>query len=250
MAVQSTLPKFPSAQTVVDNTLLSPFITGPLLLYTRRNPSVLEKIPWFPDLTLTLPFHLPFNLSNSVTIRPSPPAKTLKVLFSLGLILYANRFLNRLALNYWHLHKQGVPWDFQTEGRETILITGGCSGFGKEMVKKFAAQTKANIVVLDIQDLPAEMKNSKYSPIGYLYSSSTGTMWPLIALGLTQHICVHCMGRLVVCYSKDESLENIQAYLHMPLTSLFVSTPLPSIFCDFLGDFLNDPSYFNQTHLC
>jgi len=159
MAVQSTLSNLPSARTIVDYTLLSPIVTGALLLYTRRNPSVLQTLPWFPDLTLTLPFQLPLNLRNSITIHATPPLKTLKRLFILGLVLYVNRFLNRLALNYWHLKKQGVPWDFQSDGKETILVTGGCSGFGREMVKLFANRTKANIVVLDIQELPADMKD-------------------------------------------------------------------------------------------
>lgn len=166
MAVHSTLSSLPSAHTVVQNTMLSPFVTGPLLLYVLRNPSILAKVPWFREqLTLTLPFRLPFNLRNSVTLRATPPLKTLKVLFGLGLVLYLNRFLSRLALNYWHLQKQGVAWDFDTEGKETIVVTGGCSGFGREMVKMFAAQTKARIVVLDIQELPADMKDreSTYS---------------------------------------------------------------------------------------
>ncbi|KIX07166.1 uncharacterized protein Z518_01819 [Rhinocladiella mackenziei CBS 650.93] len=159
MAVLSTLSILPSTRTIIDNTLLSPFITGALLFYIKRNPSALDKLPWFPDLTLTLPFRLPLNIRNSVTLHASPPLKTLKFLFGLGLVLYVNRFLNRLALNYWHLQKQGVPWDFQAEGKETILITGGCSGFGREMVQMFAEQTRANILVLDIQDLPADMKD-------------------------------------------------------------------------------------------
>ncbi|KAI1609274.1 short chain dehydrogenase/reductase [Exophiala viscosa] len=158
MASQSKL-HIPSANTIVQNTLLSPFLTGPLLLYVQRNPSILDKIPWFPNLTLTLPFRLPFNIRNSITLRADPPLKTLKVLFGIGLALYVNRWLNRLALNYWHLTKQGEPWDFDGEGKEVIVITGGCSGFGKEMVKMLAAKTRAKIVVLDIQDLPEDMKS-------------------------------------------------------------------------------------------
>ena len=77
--------------------------------------------------------------------------------------MYVNRFITRLSLNYWHLKKQGVPWDFHTESSETILITGGCSGFGKEMVKMFGAQTKAKLVVLDVQELPDELKDGQSS---------------------------------------------------------------------------------------
>lgn len=158
MAAQSMLSTFRSPKEL----LITPYITGPLLLYlTRINPSALEKIPWFPNLTLTLPFSLPFDLRNSVTLRPTPLLRTLKVLFTVGVIVHLNRLLNRRALNYGHLKKQGLPWDFQTEGKETVLITGGCSGFGKEMVKLFSQQTKSKILVLDVQDLPADLKSSK-----------------------------------------------------------------------------------------
>lgn len=161
MASQSTI-QFPSIKKTALNALLSPFITGPLLLYIQRNPHILDKVPWFPDLTLAPPFRLPFNLRNSITLHADPPLRALKKLFWIGLALHVNRLLNRLALNYWHLTRQGEPWDFAAEGREVIVITGGCSGFGREMVKLFAAKTRARIVVLDIQDLPADMKDSKY----------------------------------------------------------------------------------------
>jgi len=160
MAVQSVLSTFPSPKEI----LLSPYVSGPLLLYlTKINPAAAEKIPWFKDLTLTLPFSFPFNLSNDVTLRATPLLKTVKYIFAIGVIIHLNRFFNRLALNYGHLKKQGVPWDFQTEGMETILITGGCSGFGKEMVKLFSQHTRSKILVLDIQDLPADLQNSMFA---------------------------------------------------------------------------------------
>ncbi|KAH0845493.1 hypothetical protein AYO21_09591 [Fonsecaea monophora] len=142
-------------------TLLNPLLTGPLLFYLQRNPTVLENLPWPPPtMSVTLlPFQLPWGIPNSVQLRATPPLRSLKFLFVLGLVVHANRFLSRLALNYWHIRKQGEAWDFQAPGKETILITGGCSGFGREMVKMFAAQTQANIVVLDVQDLPDELKD-------------------------------------------------------------------------------------------
>ena len=88
------------------------------------------------------------------------------------MLLYANTFFNRLALNYGHLRKQGVPWDFQGDGKETILVSGGCSGFGLEMVKLFAERTKARLVVLDIQELPDDLKDGMLSVIYFL------TTWP------------------------------------------------------------------------
>jgi hypothetical protein len=161
MAVQSSLFNLSSLATIVTDSLFNPLLTGPLLLYVLRNPSVLDKLPWPPTKYYKLPYDLPFPFPSSIRVGATPPLKTLKFLFAWGLILYVNRFLNRLALNYGHLKKQGEPWDFQTEGKETVLITGGCSGFGKEMAKMFAEQTKANIIVLDVQALPDDLKNGE-----------------------------------------------------------------------------------------
>lgn len=160
----SSPPNSSLSLNTLKQSLLSPFITGPLLLYvTTLNPGILSKIPWPPrTTTLPLPFRIPFTKTNAITLRADPPLKTLKVLFSIGVIIHLNRFLNRLALNYWHLKKQGSPWSFDTEGAETIVITGGCSGFGKEMVKMFSSQTKSNIVVLDIQELPDELERREF----------------------------------------------------------------------------------------
>ncbi|KIY02808.1 uncharacterized protein Z520_01273 [Fonsecaea multimorphosa CBS 102226] len=166
MAIQSTLDSITSnpissLRTLISESLLNPLLTGSLLLYIRRNPSLLHNLPWPPAMTTIklLPIHLPLGIPNSITLRTTPPLKTLKYLFAIGLVVQVNRILNRLALNYWHVRKQGEAWDFAGEGKETILVTGGCSGFGREMVKMFAAGTRANIVVLDVQELPDDIKD-------------------------------------------------------------------------------------------
>ncbi|OAP58631.1 hypothetical protein AYL99_07721 [Fonsecaea erecta] len=162
MALPSPLEAFSSPKTLLTETLLNPLLTGPLLVYALRNPSILHNLPWPPATIATLrvfPFQLPLGIPNSIRLKVTPPLTTLKWLVALGLVAHVNRFLSRLALNYWHVRKQGEPWAFGDEGAETILITGGCSGFGREMVKMFAARTRANIVVLDVQDLPDDLKD-------------------------------------------------------------------------------------------
>jgi all-trans-retinol dehydrogenase (NAD+) len=163
MAVQST-PTDLSPGSILSSTLLNPIITGPLLLYLRKNPSLLARLPWPPTRTYVLPDTLTALLPfSTIRVGATEPLKLLKYLFTWGLILSTNRLLSRLALNYWHLKKQGAPWDFATEGKEVILITGGCSGFGKEMVKLFAERTKARIIVLDVNELPEELKGGMLS---------------------------------------------------------------------------------------
>jgi len=83
--------------------------------------------------------------------------KSLKFLLAIGVVRRTNQALNKLALNGWHVFKKpGAPfhWDRRSE---LVVVTGGCSGFGYEMVKGFARH--ARVVVLDISDLPGELES-------------------------------------------------------------------------------------------
>jgi hypothetical protein len=64
---------------------------------------------------------------------------------ALGLVFWINRALNHLSLNNWTSVK---GWD---NGHELVLITGGCSGIGKEIASSLVKKG-VRVVVLDIQD--------------------------------------------------------------------------------------------------
>lgn len=64
---------------------------------------------------------------------------------ALGLVFWVNRALNSLSLNNWTMAKR---WDNE---RELVLITGGCSGIGKEIATSLVKKG-IRVVVLDIQD--------------------------------------------------------------------------------------------------
>jgi len=146
---------------LLKSVIFEPLITGPLLLALTRGP---ESVRQF----LLRPFD-----SNLLSInraqRISSITTTLKWLFALGLISHVNRALNAWAWNYWYIRKQGTPWEFGSPGKEIIVITGGSSGFGHHMVQDFASLTKAKIVVIDVQELPEDLKSSG-SPIRPLRS--------------------------------------------------------------------------------
>lgn len=136
-----------------------PAITGPLLLALTRGPPELQQ-------RLLKPFQSNL-LARNGSQRLERFVRTLKFLFVWGLIKRVNAGLNRLALNRWHVFsKPGRPWEFGVREsgangkfKELVLITGGCSGFGYEMVKAFAE--KARVVILDVAPLPKEFENSK-----------------------------------------------------------------------------------------
>jgi all-trans-retinol dehydrogenase (NAD+) len=127
-----------------------PAITGALLYaLTRGSPELKEKLlgPFRSNL-----------LATNGTYRLSKFIDLLKALFAIGIIKRVNSALNRLALNAWSLSKPGTPWKWDGK-TELVVVTGGCSGFGYEMVKGF--QGKARVVVLDVNELPKELASCK-----------------------------------------------------------------------------------------
>lgn len=129
-----------------------PVITGGLLyLLTRGPPHIRERIlqPFQNNL-----------LSKNGVARLATFLTVLKVLTGLGVAKRINQALNRLALNNWSLGRPGAPFKFGPGKEELIIITGGCSGFGYEMVKGFS--DKARIVVLDISPFPPELAKCEY----------------------------------------------------------------------------------------
>ncbi|KAL1964868.1 hypothetical protein VTN77DRAFT_6370 [Rasamsonia byssochlamydoides] len=70
--------------------------------------------------------------------------KLLATLLTLGVLRHINRTLSRLVLNNWQTDK----WDWT---KELVLLTGGCSGIGKQLALDLAARG-IKVIIIDIQE--------------------------------------------------------------------------------------------------
>ncbi|RVX75506.1 hypothetical protein B0A52_00859 [Exophiala mesophila] len=130
---------------VVKYAAAEPLFTGSLLFALTRAP---EK---YRLKLLSLLQERGLSAARIATL-----VKSLKYLLAIGVARRANQALNNLALNYWHLRKPGAPFQFGARKEEIVLITGGCSGFGYEMVKSFSKF--ARVVIFDVLPMPAELE--------------------------------------------------------------------------------------------
>ncbi|KAJ9666415.1 hypothetical protein H2201_003337 [Coniosporium apollinis] len=71
------------------------------------------------------------------------PSEALKVLIAIGVLYRLNNFLSRRALNNFTRDRS---WDWR---KEIVVVTGGCSGIGELMVRKFA-KNSIKVVALDL----------------------------------------------------------------------------------------------------
>lgn len=117
--------------------------------------------------------------------------RSLKFLLAIGVARRLNQTLTSLALNHWHLRKPGAPFRFgDTVKSELVVITGGCSGFGYEMVKGFSRQ--ARVVILDILPVPEELERSELTILGNSLTLLS-FLWPChdrisLPAGVTIHV--------------------------------------------------------------
>jgi len=137
-----------------------PFITGPLLWALTRGPADLRERLLAPIRSNT-PDRLKNYLGATSDVRLAKIISVLKILFALGAAKRVNNALNALALNGWYLPGSKPMAKWRWDGKtEVVVITGGCSGFGYEMVKGFAG--KAKVIVVDISELPSELEKCEY----------------------------------------------------------------------------------------
>lgn len=136
----------------IKNAANEPILTGTLLYLLTRGPLHIRERLLRPFQTNILSTNGAARLATLITV--------LKVLTGVGVVKRVNQALNRLAWNNWTLGRPGAAFKFGPRKEELIIITGGSSGFGYEMVKGFSKV--ARVVVLDIQAFPAELAKCKH----------------------------------------------------------------------------------------
>jgi all-trans-retinol dehydrogenase (NAD+) len=128
-----------------------PVVAGGLLYLLTRGPPHLRA-------RILQPFHNKLLSKNGVA-RFASFITVLELLTAIGVVKRVNSALNQLALNNWSFGRPGAAFKFGENKEEIVVITGGSSGFGYEMVKGFSM--KAVVVVLDILPFPPELARRK-----------------------------------------------------------------------------------------
>jgi all-trans-retinol dehydrogenase (NAD+) len=137
---------------IVKKSATEPLLTGALLYLLTKGPAHIRERLLRPFQNNFLSRNGPSRIAYLITI--------LKILTGLGVLKRANKLLNSLAWNRWALKRPGSAFQFGPGKEELVVITGGSSGFGYEMVKAFSQI--ARVIVLDVQAFPDELSQRVY----------------------------------------------------------------------------------------
>jgi hypothetical protein len=88
----------------------------------------------------------------NVLLHPLAP-KAFLVLLTLAILRQTNRALTSWSMNNG---ERVEKWD---NNREVVLLTGGCSGIGKQMVLDLAKK-RVRVVIVDIQEPTFSLRKS------------------------------------------------------------------------------------------
>ncbi|KAH7161770.1 hypothetical protein EDB81DRAFT_925474 [Dactylonectria macrodidyma] len=128
--------------------ILSPFLSGPLLLAVTYAPEAVR------DALAPIVDKLPDHVASSLNLANAQTA--LQILVGLGVLRQINQTLNTMAHNSWRLTaSKGWNWP-----DEIAVVTGGSSGIGKSIVERLVS-LGVRVAVLDVQDLPKDLQANR-----------------------------------------------------------------------------------------
>lgn len=138
----------------LGGTVLSPFLSGPLLLSATCYPEAVKDA--LASVSARLPEALGTCLSLPALLDSPRFITGLKILVGLGIVNKLNQGLNTVAHNSWRLCA-AKGWDDWSD--EIAVVTGGSSGIGNDIVQRLALMG-VRVAVFDIADLPKEMQGN------------------------------------------------------------------------------------------
>lgn len=128
--------------------LLSPLLSGPLLLSATYYPDTLKDA--LTSISARLPEALAAYLSLPALLDCPRFVTGLKILAGLSVANKLNQALNVAAHNSWRLFS-AKGWDDWSA--EIAVVTGGSSGIGHDIVERLVSMG-VRVAVFDIADLP------------------------------------------------------------------------------------------------
>ncbi|KAK4184344.1 hypothetical protein QBC35DRAFT_506105 [Podospora australis] len=134
---------------------LSPFVSGPLLFSATYYPDTVRDA--LASIASKAPEVVAAQIASLPGLLDSPNFMTgLRVVTGLAVASKLNQIFNTMAHNSWRLGA-AKGWDDWSD--EIAVVTGGCSGIGKDIVQRLAAMGM-RVAVLDIADFPKDMEGN------------------------------------------------------------------------------------------
>ena len=129
----------------IQNMILNPLVTGPLLLIPTCGPAVIRE---------------PLRSQLAALLNEENVKRLILALIwalAIGIVQQINSWLNTIALDNWQVRPAKDRWVWDSE---VAVVTGGSSGIGAE-IAKLLVRKGVTVAVLDILPLQKDLEGCK-----------------------------------------------------------------------------------------